>query len=78
MIRAILFLAAITATVLSGSVRAAVAGENRTEGTSRIVLCETGLGQQGCCSWHGGVCGCDDGRTQCCDGSPSRMLKNYF
>lgn len=22
---------------------------------------------QGCCSWHGGECGCSDGRVQCCD-----------
>jgi len=26
---------------------------------------------RGCCSWHKGVCGCDDGRTVCCDGSYS-------
>ena len=25
----------------------------------------TAEAHQGCCSWHGGVCGC-----QCCDGSP--------
>ena len=27
--------------------------------------------QQGCCSWHEGVCGCSGGRTLCCDGEPS-------
>lgn len=29
--------------------------------------------QSGCCSWHGGVCGCSNGRKKCCDGklSPS-------
>jgi len=29
--------------------------------------------QQGCCSWHRGVCGCSGGRKLCCDGefSPS-------
>ena len=30
--------------------------------------------QRGCCSWHGGVCGCSSGgRVRCCDGrlSPS-------
>jgi len=28
---------------------------------------------RGCCSWHGGVCGCSNGRALCCDGqlSPS-------
>lgn len=28
--------------------------------------------QQGCCSWHNGVCGCSyTGRTLCCDGTTS-------
>jgi hypothetical protein len=29
--------------------------------------------RRGCCSHHGGVCGCDKGRALCCDGrlSPS-------
>ena len=29
--------------------------------------------KSGCCSWHGGVCGCDSatGHEQCCDGSDS-------
>jgi hypothetical protein len=30
------------------------------------------LEQQGCCSSHGGVCGCFGGHLQCCDGSTSR------
>lgn len=25
--------------------------------------------QRGCCSWHGGVCGCSMGSVVCCDGS---------
>ncbi|MDR2219756.1 MAG: hypothetical protein LBE24_04155 [Methylobacillus sp.] len=29
------------------------------------------LAQRGCCSWHGGVCGCSGGRAMCCDGKPS-------
>jgi hypothetical protein len=31
------------------------------------------LARRGCCSWHGGVCGCSFGRVVCCDGtfSPS-------
>lgn len=31
------------------------------------------LARQGCCSWHGGVCGCDSsvGRQICCDGTYS-------
>jgi hypothetical protein len=27
--------------------------------------------QRGCCSHHGGVCGCSAGHTTCCDGSTS-------
>jgi hypothetical protein len=36
-------------------------------------ICDPGdLEQRGCCSRHGGVCGCgDDGRTVCCDGTKS-------
>lgn len=26
---------------------------------------------QGCCSHHSGVCGCDNGRAACCDGTDS-------
>ena len=27
--------------------------------------------QRGCCSWHGGVCGCSGGKARCCDGTLS-------
>lgn len=27
--------------------------------------------RRGCCSHHGGVCGCSHGRAVCCDGSYS-------
>lgn len=26
------------------------------------------LARRGCCSWHGGVCGCEGDRAVCCDG----------
>ena len=29
------------------------------------------LAKQGCCSWHGGVCGCSNGRVLCCDNTLS-------
>ncbi|MEF2146580.1 MAG: hypothetical protein V3573_14130 [Desulfovibrionaceae bacterium] len=29
------------------------------------------LAGKGCCSWHGGQCGCSQGRVVCCDGSMS-------
>lgn len=35
-------------------------------GTSKEVLA-----QSGCCSHHGGVCGCSSGRVTCCDGANS-------
>ena len=35
--------------------------------------------RSGCCSHHGGVCGCDGGRAACCDGtdSPLAVLHRY-
>ncbi len=27
--------------------------------------------RSGCCSWHGGVCGCSMGSAVCCDGTTS-------
>ncbi|MGD0291890.1 MAG: hypothetical protein ABSC63_19935 [Candidatus Binataceae bacterium] len=38
------------------------------------VSCDVGLVNpqgQGCCSWHGGECGCSNGRDVCCYGSYS-------
>ena len=29
------------------------------------------LERRGCCSHHGGVCGCENGRAVCCDGTIS-------
>lgn len=29
------------------------------------------IAQQGCCSYHQGVCGCELGRVICCDGNYS-------
>ena len=29
------------------------------------------LAHRGCCSWHGGVCGCSGASALCCDGTPS-------
>lgn len=32
--------------------------------------------RRGCCSWHGGVCGCSSGgRVECCDGTLSPSCK---
>lgn len=34
-------------------------------------LSDNQVAQRGCCSHHGGVCGCSGGRAQCCDGALS-------
>ena len=31
----------------------------------------TSIEKRGCCSWHGGVCGCKNERVICCDGTIS-------
>lgn len=33
------------------------------------------LAKRGCCSWHGGVCGCKEGRIVCCDATYSPTCK---
>lgn len=33
--------------------------------------------RQGCCSHHGGVCGCSNGRALCCDGTLSPSCGCY-
>lgn len=38
---------------------------------SFVDLTRDTIERRGCCSWHGGVCGCSNGRTKCCDGTLS-------
>lgn len=38
---------------------------------TRAAPAETGDAQRGCCSHHGGVCGCSGHTTMCCDGGAS-------
>lgn len=51
-----------------------------TEGKSDVSVCEDliasnapedVIAKSGCCSHHDGVCGCANGKTQCCDGTQS-------
>ena len=35
----------------------------------------TDTNRRGCCSHHGGVCGCEGNRAKCCDGSLSPSCK---
>lgn len=39
--------------------------------TSSAAMPMDGPEQQGCCSHHGGVCGCSGHTTMCCDGAAS-------
>lgn len=48
-----------------------VAEENPCEQLQKEGLTNEQLAQRGCCSWHGGVCGCNGGRALCCDGKLS-------
>lgn len=38
---------------------------------SAVVEARDAPARSGCCSWHGGVCGCLNGRAKCCDGTLS-------
>lgn len=40
-------------------------------GTLNSNLVDIEIQKRGCCSWHGGVCGCSNGRVLCCDGTLS-------
>lgn len=46
--------------------------DNNKDGLAEMDI-KKQLERSGCCSWHGGVCGCSSGRVVCCDGklSPS-------
>jgi hypothetical protein len=48
--------------------------ENNIEGCFTIAKLDYDANdpsRSGCCSWHGGVCGCQNGRALCCDGTLS-------
>lgn len=36
------------------------------------------LAARGCCSSHGGVCGCSGGRAKCCDGTLSPTCQCFM
>lgn len=42
-------------------------------GAQKPAACSASTDRSGCCSWHGGVCGCNGGTgmQRCCDGSDS-------
>jgi len=45
--------------------------ETSSEGCDEAMPPDNLLARQGCCSWHGGVCGCEGNRALCCDGTLS-------
>jgi len=49
----------------------AIAEENICEQLLSQNISKEELAQRGCCSHHGGVCGCSGGRAVCCDGALS-------
>ena len=51
--------------------------ENKCEQSVFLNSNSQKLVQRGCCSHHGGVCGCSGGRQACCDGklSPSCLCR---
>lgn len=51
--------------------KSSVIGSADQNGLCSDVLSADELAKRGCCSWHGGVCGCSGGRAVCCDGSYS-------
>jgi hypothetical protein len=68
-----LFMALVAVVVLLASGLSRESGEEMAA-AKPIDLCvasgETPMGR-GCCSWHGGECGCQNGRDVCCDGTLS-------
>ncbi len=44
---------------------------------SANAMCKIEDARSGCCSHHGGVCGCSNGRARCCDGSLSPSCGCY-
>lgn len=48
-----------------------VADENQCERLNAENVTAEQLAQRGCCSHHGGVCGCSAGTVMCCDGAAS-------
>ena len=48
-----------------------VAGQPVCEQTKINTSVEEQVAKSGCCSHHGGVCGCSGGNDLCCDGAPS-------
>ncbi|HHT9146901.1 MAG: hypothetical protein Q7J31_15660 [Syntrophales bacterium] len=45
--------------------------ESKNISTNEGVRWPIWMERSGCCSWHGGVCGCQNGRALCCDGTLS-------
>lgn len=48
-------------------------GGQLTHDPPQVTELQESAQRRGCCSWHGGVCGCDQatGRVICCDGTLS-------
>jgi hypothetical protein len=73
----LLFPFVLTAPVLAADERALASGAAGQCDTLAAAAPEI-LARRGCCSWHGGVCGCSGARVKCCNGglSPSCTCKD--
>ena len=60
-----------TAFVRVGSSEKPASAASRRVVVARCLPSESIAMGQGCCSWHGGECGCQDGRDVCYDGTLS-------
>lgn len=51
--------------------RSSEAGWIINKNIAKVAFTDITEQKRGCCSWHGGVCGCRNGRVLCCDGTLS-------
>lgn len=49
----------------------AYADDNKCSIKQSVLVYKDQVAQRGCCSHHGGVCGCDNHSVVCCDNSHS-------
>lgn len=70
-IRSVVLGASIALTMAGGPLPHAESAAGRPSTPQQSVAPDVGWSGRGCCSWHGGVCGCSNGRALCCDGQLS-------
>lgn len=56
----------------SGQARSSKTDNQVCENLKKQGATEEDIARQGCCSSHGGVCGCSGGKVSCCNGGNSK------